>query len=67
MSRNDDEEGGASPLFNAPFRGLAKLVGPLPSAARHVARKPRPAAKPAPPVPPPSPDDDLHLFEAAVR
>lgn len=67
MSRDDDEEGGGSPPFNAPFRSLAKLVGPLPSPARHVAPKPRPTAKPAPPAPPPSAADDLHLFEAAVR
>lgn len=69
MSRDDDDEGGASPLFNAPFRSLAKLVGRLPSAGRPVvlAPRPRPAAKPAPRLSAPSPADDRHLFEAAVR
>jgi DNA-nicking Smr family endonuclease len=68
MSRDSDEEIGAAPPFNAPFRGLAKLLGPLPSATRQAASKPQPAAKRAarPPAPA-APADDLHLFEAAVH
>jgi DNA-nicking Smr family endonuclease len=67
MSRDDEESGDSRP-FNAPFRDLGKLVGPLPSPARRSAPKSRAAPKPAPPASsPPSAADDRDLFEAAVR
>jgi DNA-nicking Smr family endonuclease len=66
MAPRDDEEGGDSPPFNAPFRGLAKLVGPLPNPAPPAPSKPRRPAKPVP-ASRPSAVDDLDLFQAAVR
>src|SRR5205814_1022234 len=68
MGRDDDERGGESRRFNAPFRELAKLVGPLSNPTRRVAAKPRPVPKsPQPASSPLSAADDLGLFEAAVR
>jgi DNA-nicking Smr family endonuclease len=66
MSRDDEEDGDSQP-FNAPFRHLGKLVGPLPNPVRRVEPKPRSAPKSAAPRPSPSAGDDLDLFEAAVR
>ena len=64
MARRDEERGDRS-SFNAPFRGLAKLVGPLPSATRQSRAKPRAIPKavsePAPPA------DDAALFRSAVK
>src|SRR6266536_1423178 len=66
MSRDDEESEDPRP-FNAPFRDLGKLVGPLPNVARRGAPKPQPAPKRAAPPPSPSAGEDLDLFEAAVR
>jgi len=65
MARRDEERGDRS-SFNAPFRGLAKLVGPLPSAPPQSRPTPRtvrkPSSEPAPPA-----ADDAALFQSAVK
>jgi DNA-nicking Smr family endonuclease len=62
MPRRDDDDGGERPPFNSPFRGLGKLVGPLPS-GREPAQK-RMATRT--PVREPAADDS-ELFASAVK
>jgi DNA-nicking Smr family endonuclease len=62
--REDDREGGGS--FNAPFRDLAKLVGPRPAAPTKTIVS-TPAAKPARVVLAQPVVDDSSLFRDAIR
>lgn len=63
MGRREDEDG---EVFNAPFRGLGKLVGPLRSAATTMRTQPKAVAKTAAPAST-EPSDDGDLFRSAVR
>jgi DNA-nicking Smr family endonuclease len=62
--REDDREGGDS--FNAPFRDLAKLVGPRPAAPTTTIVS-KPAAKPERVITKRPAEDDSSLFRDAVR
>jgi DNA-nicking Smr family endonuclease len=65
VSRQEDDRHGSS-SFNAPFRDLAKLVGPRPAApTKTVVSKPEP--KPSRPISPPPTDDESSLFRDAIR
>ena len=65
MSREEDDRAGGG-SFNAPFRDLAKLVGPRPAApTKTIASKP--ATKPERVIATRPAEDDSSLFQDAVR
>ena len=67
MSRRDDD-GEGSGSFNAPFRDLAKLVGPRPAAPSRAPARPRPKSRTEPPpAPAGKPEDETALFRDAIR